>query len=201
MFVTLAITLAALSGSMASMALPALADGDSPPQTGRHADKVKELIKRMKESVNETRPANVPLTPWRDAQEGSAGTAATSFSTQFEPNPYGCIGQTDNPHRSTHTGGVTFNVIAWTECDVSLPEIYVNTQLYKRDCGWPWCGWSVYGDPNPKTDYDKQYLETNSAGAPCVNGEYKGTSSHYIIGADGNFYSAITQNVQDVTNC
>ena len=201
LFLTLAGTLAALSGSMASTAIPALADGDSPPQNGSHADKVKDLMKRMRESVNETLPANAPLVPWPDDHEGSGGTAATSFSTQFDPNPYGCIGQTDNPHKSTHTGGTTINVIARTKCNVSVPEIYVNTQLYKRDCGWPWCGWSPYAPDNPKTDYNKSLLQTNSASGPCVNGEYKGTSSHYIIGADGNFYSAITQNAENVTTC
>lgn len=44
-----------------------------------------------------------------------------------EGNPYGCYGQTDNPHRSSGDASVH----AYTECSVSLPYMFVNVELYR----------------------------------------------------------------------
>jgi hypothetical protein len=141
LFLTLAFALMTLSGSMT------LASGDPPPTQepgGPHADKIKQLREYVKQSVGKNLPSSAGLVNWDQARPGQSGVGNTAFSTQFDPNPWGCLGQTDNPHKSTHTGGLTINVEAWTQCNVSVPTIHVDTQLYVKDCPWFWCGWSVY---------------------------------------------------------
>jgi len=185
----------------AAIALPAFADGGPTPPTGPHADKVKELRNMLKEKINEDLPTSAMLVPWPDTKGGGSATTVMAFSMADSfPNPYGCYGQTDYPHRS-NTPPNNANVHAFTECSVNVPEIHVDTQLFKRSCtAWVFCEWKAWGPVGEETRYDRYIARANSAG-PCQNGKYKGSSSHYIVGADDNFYYAFTSNIRDITNC
>ena len=116
-------------------------------------------------------------------------------------NPYGCEGQTDYPHKSTHQSG-NANVVARTTCPAPhlMAEIYVSTQLYKRSCSGFTCEWNVYGPHEHELKENARTAQTNSAG-PCVNGRYKGVSAHYIIDAEGDLYFAITQKAANINTC
>lgn len=137
-----------------------------------------------------------------DADIQPYSSSATLNATQIE-NPYGCVGQTDYPHRSTHAGGQRVNVIAWTECDVPVPVIYTATQLFHRTCKWLGfvCAWEPYGLPGSTIAYSSRYTEANSSEGPCVNNWYMGLSHHYIIDANGDRYSADTTRTMYVNNC
>ena len=126
------------------------------------------------------------------------GSIAELQSEDGGYNPYGCFGQTDNPHKSSNTWAA--NVHAKSECAVNVPEIHVETQLYKEIC--PICGFAVIGPLAPDWGVNEKLLEVNSAGpSPCENGKYKGTSSHSVIGANGIQYIAFTENIQIINNC
>lgn len=128
------------------------------------------------------------------------GSIAELQSEDGGYNPYGCFGQTDNPHKSSNTWAA--NVHAKSECAVNVPEIHVTTQLYKESCFLTFCEWEVHGPVAPKWDVDRKLVKVNSAGPPpCENGKYKGTSSHSVIGANGIQYIAFTENIQIINNC
>ncbi len=129
-------------------------------------------------------PPEAPLTQ----PAGKGGTV--SVNQAMEPNPYGCVGRTDYPHKSTHVEG-TVNVVAYTTCTVFVPQIYVKTRLYQWVCWGPFCWYSAYGPESENLQYGGNQVSANSAGQ-CVTGWYKGDSYHYIIGPDGNKYEAWT---------
>ena len=135
---------------------------------------------------------------------GSGGSiAAGSLTASLEVNPWGCFGKTDNPHKSKHDP-TTVNVEARTKCPShAMPAMSVVTQLFKgSNCFFGVCySWSPYGAPGVEHDDDVRVVETNSAGGPCVNGYYKGISYHWMRGLDGNTYTGVTINTQEVTNC
>jgi hypothetical protein len=115
------------------------------------------------------------------------------------PNPYGCYGQTDDPHKSTHVPG-NVNVVARTECDwANVPEIHVSTTLQYWKC-FIICWWSTIGSTGSTTDYFDDDVTANSA-ANCISGthNYRGISYHYIIGSDGNRYEGWTANEKTLT--
>jgi hypothetical protein len=116
----------------------------------------------------------------------------------MEPNPYGCVGTTDNPHKSTHVG-FTVNVVARTRCTVVVPKIYVETTLYRWQCWGPFCWYGTYGPKGSELRYGFDQASANSANT-CVTGWYKGDSYHYIIGANGIRYEAWTSR-EAYVNC
>ena len=79
----------------------------------------------------------------------------------------------------------------------------MDTQLYKKDCIWPWCGWSIYNGAilGTKTLPAAKFVKANSAAPPCINQSYRGISGHWITGNDGNFYWAVTYKDKTVTTC
>lgn len=195
LFLTLTVTLVALSGSMTSMAI---ADGDT---TGGPEFTEEEFKKLMKEAIKEDRPnpGFVQLTR-EDTNTKNGNATMASISTQLKVNPYGCFGHTDNPHKSTHFPN-SVNVEAKTQCPIAVPEIKVITQLYVEQCFLFICDWETYGGPGENYDEDVNRVDANSAGSPCVNNTYQGFSYHWIRGADGNTYSGYTWKTADVTTC
>lgn len=136
---------------------------------------------------------------------GSGGsTAAGSLTASLQVNPWGCFGQTDNPHRSTTPGVLAVNVHARTECPggQKMPEMTVLTRLYKAtNCVGSVCfGWTPWGPIGQKSGTDVYKVEATSAG-PCVNGRYKGLSVHWMRGKDNKTYSGVTSNTNVVSNC
>ncbi len=105
------------------------------------------------------------------------------------PNPYGCVGSTQNPHNSTHVPG-TINVTARTQCAIPVPTIYVETILQRESC-FIICWWSNVGTLGTSIQAPGAYVQANSA-TTCTPGKYRGVSYHYIIGADGIRYEAGT---------
>jgi hypothetical protein len=104
--------------------------------------------------------------------------------------PFGCRAQTDWPHLSGHVLG-TINVTARTECPQPVPQIYVETQLYRcsllaigRFCLG---GWVPHGIKGIDIRFYATLAKANSAG-PCVDGHYRAWSYHWIIGPDGKRY-------------
>jgi hypothetical protein len=116
---------------------------------------------------------------------------------QIQSNPYGCYGQSNNPHHSTHYPG-TINVTAFTSCSQNVPEIYVETTLQRYTC-FIFCWWGNAGPKGSSVRYGRSYVETNSS-TSCKSGTYRGVSYHYIIGWDGIRYEAYTiSNVVNLT--
>lgn len=130
-----------------------------------------------------------------DRGQRESSTSTTLIGSQS--NPYGCYGATDRPHKSTHAPGQV-NVVARTVCAVSVPQIYVETQLYKRNCFLIFCWWDPYGSLGTNLRSNSTLARANSSGT-CTTGDYQGRSYHYIIGADGKRYEAWTQNLARVT--
>ncbi len=137
-------------------------------------------------------PPNAPLT------QPAVEDGAVGVNQALEPNPYGCVGRTDYPHKSTHVPG-TVNVVAYTTCTVFVPQLYVKTRLYRWVCWLGICWYSAYGPESEKLQYGGNQVYTNSAGQ-CITGWYKGESYHYVIGADGNRYEAWTSQ-EAYVNC
>lgn len=113
------------------------------------------------------------------------------------PNPYGCFGQTDSPHKSSHVAG-SVNVVARTTCAVPVPEIVVGTILEKQTCV-VFCWWSAVGGSGLDRRYNTSWAKTNSAATPCVSGKYRGNSFHIVRGADGKIYETVTSKTATIT--
>lgn len=103
-------------------------------------------------------------------------------------NPNGCIGETQNPHRS----GLDASVHAVTDCIYSTSSLYITTTLYRID----WWG------PNPMTSQEKTVTSTTwikvTPHSSCSNAPlrtYSGVSSHNATVA-GVLYSALTSNTK-----
>jgi hypothetical protein len=111
-------------------------------------------------------------------------------------DPHACYGQTDNAHHSKHEAA-TVNVVARTKCKAgAADEISVTTQLYRQTS----TGWTAVGNRGTDTRFASALAQANSA-ATCVNGNYRGKSSHYTI-EFGTLYTANTiGNVGSVTDC
>lgn len=136
---------------------------------------------------------------------GSGGSAtAGGVTASLKVNPWGCIGQTDNPHRSTTRRVLAVNVHGRTECPggQKMPEMTVLTRLYRAtNCVGSICfGWTPWGPIGEKSRTDVSVVEATSAG-PCVNGRYKGLSVHWMRGKDNKTYSGVTSKSNVVTNC
>jgi hypothetical protein len=85
--------------------------------------------------------------PSQAAQAGQA-TPAGEVGAAF----YGCYGQTDYPHLSSHNPGYV-NVEARTWCAVWMPWLYVKTDLYRsRWWGWEWLAWGSRGGSGYRVD-------------------------------------------------
>ena len=83
-----------------------------------------------------------------------------------------------------------------------MPLIFVQTQLFKEECTLIiFCDWEVYGPYG--TDYGRhvRQVDTNSAGAPCENGTYKGESIHYAWGPDDVVYGSTSYKIEYVNDC
>lgn len=143
-----------------------------------------------------------PNTPSSPSDAPLVQTASTGKANETDqaliPNPYGCVGTTNNPHRSSHVPG-TVNVIAHTYCSVAVPEIHVQTTLFRWQCWGPFCWYAAYGSTGSDTQHWRNHVQANSAGQ-CITGWYKGESYHYIIGYDGIRYEAWTSR-EAYVNC
>ena len=75
----------------------------------------------------------------------------------------------------------------------------VYTQLYKWECN-PACGWEAWAPQGYRVRFIVWTVTTNSANE-CLNGNYKGMSTHWLTEWNGDEYTATTQNQQYIGNC
>jgi hypothetical protein len=104
-------------------------------------------------------------------------------------NPYGCYGQSDQPHESSHVPN-TVAAHAKTECLQQVPRVYVTAQLWKYAEEW-----ILVGAPAPVTQYNWYRADVNPS-APCSGSGYWYFifAYHEVTGTDGQVYSANTGN-------
>ena len=191
----------AVAGIASFLAPMALAQEEAPASADEQLAALREELSRSHQNAE-------------DSADGASGASGGGGRTDlrdsgFVLDPYGCYGQTHNPYASGHTNGETVNVAGITRCPVSVNRIGVDVWLFKLNCVLaPFCGWEsygAYGDPTGRkahrTANNRRYLVGNSAGNPCVNTTYKGRTLSYIIDIDGKLYTAITENIQTVSNC
>ena len=165
-------------------------------------ERVQELIDKFDEEVNKSGPSNSTLRKAPPTEEDNTRTEWNGPelpTTQLE-HPDGCLGRTDNPHKST-TNPLNANVHATTECPGQdrKPVMGVYTQLYKWECN-PACGWEAWAPPGYRVRFIVWTVTTNSANE-CLNGNYKGMSTHWLTEWNGDEYTATTQNQQYIGNC
>lgn len=104
----------------------------------------------------------------------------------LESNPYGCRGQIDHVHKSSHVPG-TINSVARTRCDVAVPAIGVHIQIQIRACSFGFCYWADAGLPG--TDITTGTLaQANSATTSCITGEYRAAANHQATGPNSVTY-------------
>jgi hypothetical protein len=121
------------------------------------------------------------------ADDGYAMTAPTAIS---------CLGQTHNPHRSTHVPG-TVNVIGQTSCTAPVSQS-ISVTISRQSCWWIFCWWSSRG-----WGYDGGFktLARANAAAPCQTGWWRGASRHSVTPPLGYWpptWSWTTRNTQYV---
>jgi|GEM_PF-6055798 len=110
------------------------------------------------------------------------------------PNPYGCFGRSDNPHRSTH---IPSNVSAQgtTSCRVPVPWIYVRSSLYRSR--WFWFDEHI---STTQLGRSGTVAQVNPGGRCVDSGNYYVTSYHEVRGPDARLYWTRTSNSAYV-NC
>ncbi len=120
----------------------------------------------------------------------------------FGVNEWGCYGQTENPHRTTHGGVPVVNVHARSACpNDDVPYLWVETELHREyNCVFSTCfGIEPWGPPSNDDVENGRFVDTYSEG-PCLDTTYyKGISAHLMIGPDGNRYIAFTTKRARVT--
>jgi hypothetical protein len=123
------------------------------------------------------------------AELGSQQTSKNGVSpaATLGGNPYGCYGQTDYPHWSSDYASVH----ARTKCSVALPELYVETDLYRsRWYGWQYLTWDQSQTSWLTTSYDATpHWYCKGVGTYT----YEGDSYHEVNGG-GTTYYAYTYN-------
>lgn len=103
--------------------------------------------------------------------EGEVGPAAA-----LGVSPAGCIGKTNDPHRSSHVPG-TVNVTALTVCDYNVESLYIQVTLWRSR----WYGWErIGGVDQGKRNYGWYKIDYNASSGQC-SGEthdYQGRTYH-----------------------
>lgn len=110
----------------------------------------------------------------------------------FSGNPWGCVGHTEQPHRS----GADVSVHGWSECpSIFVPVIRVTTRLEK----WALIYWAPHNQQT-KSHTESKFVDVNTRSV-CSNGKWRGASTHYMRGPDAVDYYAFTANRNAVENC
>jgi hypothetical protein len=109
-------------------------------------------------------------------QTSRSGTAP-ALTSGLGSNPYGCYGQTDNPHESGHNPGFA-NTVSRTVCDTWLAYLTAATDLYRLR----WYGW--------------QYLTSGGASGENVS-SVQGPTSWNCSGVGTYTYEADTYHEAD----
>ena len=126
-------------------------------------------------------------------------------NAQVAPNPYGCYGQTDNPHASSTSGYTDIVVKARTVCPTGpdMPRIGVDLVLMKGSvCIGTACAvWTAYSNISYNERQNARRVGGVAAGAPCENGVYMGESFHYVLDSNNILYYGYTENKHRVTGC
>ena len=137
-------------------------------------------------------------------EEAGEDDALADSNEGFEENPYGCYGQTENPHVSNYNGFNEVSLYARSACpgNFAVPFLWVQTQLYRET----YCIGSVCLNIEPwglvdtrSVDYGYS-VRANSRGT-CIDSWYHGTSAHMMDGWDGKRYYAFTSNREYVSGC
>lgn len=166
---------------------------EEPPGRTDIDERLEELREDMAATDSNDRGVLMPDMDEDDAQ-------ADSF-----PNPYGCYGQTDNPHASRTAEYLEVVVKARTVCPngPSMTRIGVDIVLMKGSiCISDTCLiWTPYGTPSYNELENRTRVDGIAVGSPCENGDYKGESLHYIVDSEGNFYWRYTEKKNEVSNC
>ena len=137
-------------------------------------------------------PSYSLLTPASGASSASSGSNAV---TPAVTNPYGCYGQSMNPHESEHQSG---NITAESRTACPVPVSYLAVQgLLKRALG---LGFTNTLDTKPYDNYGVKQVEVHP-GAKCpvtYNSEYLEYGYHYMT-ENGQPYTAETEKSNWVT--
>lgn len=151
---------------------PVLPRGPQQPAAGRHA----------------ASPTTANLLPI------STSTSTVGALAAF-PNPYGCTGQSMNPHMSGHVPN-TVNAEGKTWCPYpGQPWEFVGATLYKEDCFFGACWWT-------QEDYKSATTTNGTAADVFVNHTCGDSTTHVyeidtfseILGRNGTYYYAWTSN-------
>ena len=138
-----------------------------------------------------------------------AGMAGAAFGlpgkTIIQNNPYGCYGQSHNPHATNRYNQRVALGKADSACpsdQPNMPFLRVQTQLYKEHtCIGSICfGVMEWGPSVTVVDTNTKFVRAESYGA-CLNGYYKTSSAHQMTGPNNKHYLAFTVKRAYVGNC
>jgi len=141
-------------------------------------------------------PTTAPMIQESADTEGGVSTLATVF------NPWGCESQSDYPHWSSHFPG-TINAVGHTwGCSQPQPQLSAQVQLQRRRGVWPFYWWENVGQSGYKSCTNCYAVTANSA-TTCVPGTnvYRGYTYSWMLGLDGQSYSATTYSAQITLSC
>lgn len=187
---TLALTVLASPGLLLAPGVAHAADGEADAIANATADVVPTL---------NPAPPGVADNPDTHGFSSAIGSEAglvtrTVDATAAAPNPYGCYGQTDQPHLSATPGYV--NVHARTRCAVNVGYLEAYTELYRGR----WYGPQFLNSGDSRREFS---YTSGDAVAPwhCAGVgtyTYEGDSAHEVT--DGaNRYYAYTYNYKRLT--
>lgn len=130
-----------------------------------------------------------------DATSLTAGPANGGFAAQAV-SPSGCMGQSNNPHRSGHVPG-TINAEARTYCNNPVPELYARAELLRFYSG----AWRVVHS-NYGLDFQKVEVSAFANEPYCSGTSYYALDSyHEVIDVDRQPYWGWTASPVVSFNC
>jgi hypothetical protein len=128
------------------------------------------------------------------AQAGSDTTqpAASGLSAAGDPSPAGCVGKSNNPHKT----GSNIKGLTQIDCDDAVDELQTTAQLWRKR----WWGYEKVGKKGDQTNHDKFGVKAGGIYGECENNKWRTEGEHWSD-EDGVTYYAHTFRYNTVTSC
>lgn len=133
------------------------------------------------------------------AGSGGAGSSPTaelvredsvdgnSSTMQVIPSPSGCMGQSNNPHRSTSEGGI-IKGFSFTRCDQAVPLVEVRAEVWKKR----WWGYQHVGRDGYAFNRNDSYEANSARYSPCEANTWRTVGQHHVFDHDRRDYFSET---------
>lgn len=113
------------------------------------------------------------------------------FDLGGEPSPAGCVGKSNDPHKSA-TGGV--KGVTQVDCLRPVGRLRTTAQLWRKR----WWGYEKVGTKGDNTNFSSAHVKASGNYSTCQRNRWRTEGEHWSV-EGGRTYYAHTMNYNDVT--